>query len=353
MFRASRNVDLSLEGGLGPTTHARSANMPTSPMEYIWPGIVAAQAIHAAAKLRIAELLASGPRSASALAAEAGADASALERLLRALSTFGIFSLTPDGSFANTPLSEQLSSGHPQSQRDAALFLPAAFLWRPVGELYESVRTGEPAFPLIFGKPFFEYLAANPQDAAVFNAAMTQGIAYTSPALLAAYDFSRFRCVVDVGGGEGALLREILSATPGLEGILFDMPQAVAQAGGVLTDNIAPRCRIVGGSFFESVPAGGDLYILKGVIHDWPDEDAVKILRTTRRAIGPAGTLLLIENVVDSADRPVGVMELLMLVIGGRERSTADFRTILAAAGFEIVRTIPAGWSTLIECRPV
>jgi hypothetical protein len=322
-------------------------------MEYIWPGIVAAQAIHAAVKLRIPELLASGPQSASALAAEAGADASALERLLRVLSSFGIFTVTQDGNFANNAASEELKDDRPNSQRDAALFLPAAFLWRPIGDLYESVRTGEPSFPRIFGKPFFEYLAANPQDAEVFNAVMTQGIAFTSPALLAAYDFSRFKLIVDVGGGEGALLREILLATPGLEGILFDLPQTVARAGEVLTGEIATRCRIVGGSFFDSVPGGGDLYILKGVIHDWPDEDAVRILRSTRHAIGPAGTLLLIENPVDSADRPVGAMELLMLVIGGRERSTADFRSILAPSGFEIVRIVPAGWSSLIECRPV
>jgi hypothetical protein len=322
-------------------------------MEYIWPGIVTAQAIHAAARLRIPELLATGPRSALALAAEAGADASALERLLRALSAFGIFAVTPEGKFANTALSDELRGDHPDSQRHAALFLPAAFLWRPVGELYESVRTGEPAFPRIFGKPFFEYLADNPEDAAIFNAAMTQGIAYTSPALLAAYDFSRYKVVVDVGGGEGALLREILLATPGIEGILFDLRQTVARAGEVLSGDLAARCRVVGGSFFDSVPEGGDLYLMKGVIHDWPDVDAVKILRATRRAVGSAGTLLLIESLIDSAGQPVGMMELLMLVIGGRERTTADFRSILASSGFEIVRTIPAGRSSLIECRPV
>jgi hypothetical protein len=322
-------------------------------MEYIWPGIVAAQAVHTAVKLRIPELLASGPRSAATLAAEAGADASSLQRVLRALSALGVFAITPDGDFANSALSEALREDHPNSQRAAALFLPAGFLWRPVGELYESVRTGEPAFPRIFGKPFFEYLADHPQDAEVFDAAMTQGIAFTSPALLAAYDFSRFQVVVDVGGGEGALLREILLATPGLRGILFDLPQTVARAGEVLNAELATRCRIVGGSFFDSVPDSGDLYLLKGILHDWPDEDAVRILRTTRRAIAPTGTLLLIENLVDGADRPVGVMELLMLVIGGRERTTADFRSILASSGFEMIRTVPAGWSSLIECRPV
>lgn len=321
-------------------------------MEYIWPGIVAAQAIHTAAKLRIPDLLASSAKTAAELAADAGADPAALECLLRALSTFGIFSLTADGRFANTPLSDQLRVDHPQSQREAALFLPAAFLWRPIGELHESVRTGEPAFPRIFGRQFFDYLAVNPEDATVFNTVMTQGISYTAPALLAAYDFSRFKRVVDVGGGQGALLREILSATPGLEGILYDLPPAVAHATEVLGRDIAPRCQIFAGSFFDSVPEGGDLYIMKGVIHDWPDEDALKILRNTRRAIGRSGTLLLIENLVDAPARPVGVMELLMLVIGGRERKEADFRSLLAGAGFEVIGVIPAATSSLIECRP-
>jgi hypothetical protein len=321
-------------------------------MEYIWPGVVAAQAIHAAARLRIADLLASGPRSVTDLAADAGADRSALERLLRALSTFEIFTVLPDGRFANTPLSEQLRADAPESQRDAAMFLPAAFLWRPIGELFESVRTGEPAFQRIFGQQFFDYLASHAEDAAVFNSVMTQGIAMTAPAVIAAYDFSIFTKVIDIGGGQGALLREILLATPGLHGVLFDLPQAVARATEVLAGDAAGRCEVVGGSFFDSVPEGGDLYTLKGVIHDWPDEDAVRILRNVRRSFPPAGTLLLIENIVDASARQVGVMELLMLVIGGRERTEADFRSLLAAAGFEIARIIPAGWSSLIECRP-
>ena len=321
-------------------------------MEYIWPGIVAAQAIHTAAKLRIPDLLASSAKTAAELAAEAAADPAALECLLRALSTLGIFSLSSGGRFANTPLSDQLRVDHPQSQREAALFLPAAFLWRPIGELHESVRTGEPAFPRIFGRQFFDYLAVNPEDARVFNAVMTQGIPYTAPALLAAYDFSRFKRVVDVGGGQGALLREILSATPDLEGILFDLPPAVAHASEIFGPDIAPRCQVIAGSFFDSVPQGGDLYMMKGIIHDWHDEDALRILRNTRRAIGRSGTLLLIENLIDAPARPVGVMELLMLVIGGRERKEADFRSLLAGAGFEVIRVIPAVTSSLIECRP-
>ena len=326
--------------------------MPTNPMEYLWPGIIAAQAIHVAAKLRIPDLLASGPKTIAELASDSGAHPSALDRLLRTLSTLEMFARTPDGRFRNTPLTEVLRTDHPQSQRDAALFLPAAFLWRPLGELDESVRTGEDAFQRIFGQRFFEYLATHPDDAAVFNTVMTQGVAWTTPALLAAYDFSRFDRLVDVGGGEGALLRDILSATPGLRGVLFDLPQVVARASEVLTGDIAARCQIVGGDFFESVPEGADAYILKGVIHDWPDEDAARILRYTRRAIRPGGTLLLIEGIVDSTARAVGVMELLMLVIGGRERTEGDFRSLLAATGFALTRIIPTEASSLIECHP-
>ena len=327
--------------------------MPTNPMEYIWPGILAAQAIYVAAKLRIPDLLASGPKTTAELASDSSAHAPALERLLRALSSLAIFAPTADGRFRNTPLSEILRSDHPQSQRDGALFLPARFLWLPLGELYESVRTGDPVFQRIFGQPFFEYLAEHPTDATVFNNAMTQGIAWTTPALLAAYDFSRFERLVDVGGGEGALLRDILAANPRLHGVLFDLPQVIASASEILAGDVAGRCQIEGGNFFDSVPEGADAYLLKGVIHDWSDEDAARILRNTHRAIRPDGTLLLIEGIVDSATRPVGLMELLMLVIGGRERSEAEFRSLLHSAGFSLTRIIPTEASSVIECHPI
>ncbi|HXY26470.1 MAG TPA: methyltransferase [Candidatus Acidoferrum sp.] len=326
--------------------------MPTNPMEYIWPGIIAAQAIHVAAKLRLVDLLASGPKTVAELASQSGSHPVALEHLLRALSTLEIFASTPDGRFCNTPLSEMLGSSHPQSQRDSALFLPARFLWLPLGELYESVRTGDPAFQRVFGQSFFEYLGDHPADDEVFNRTMTQGIGWTTPALLAACDFSRFEQLVDVGGGEGALLGDILAATPGLRGVLFDLPQVVSHAPEILKGDVATRCEIVGGSFFDSVPEGADAYILKGVIHDWPDVDAARILHNTRRAIRPNGTLLLIEGIVDSA-RPVGLMELLMLVIGGQERTEGEFRSLLAATGFSLTRIISTETSSLIECHPV
>ncbi len=327
--------------------------MPTNPSEYIWPGVIAAQAMYVAAKLRIPDLLRSGPKTAAELASECGAHASTLERLLRALATLEMFEATPDGRFSNTPLTETLRTDHPQSQRDFTLFLPAPFLWRPLGELYESVRTGEPVFERIFGERYFEYLSAHPDDAAIFNAVMTQGSTWSSQALLAVYDFSRFERLVDIGGGQGALLRGILEATPRLQGVLFDQPSVVSGASSIVTGEIAERCQIVGGDFFESVPEGADAYLMKGIIHDWPDDDAAKILRNTRRAIRPGGTLLLCESTVDSSSRPAGLMELLMLVLGGRERSEAEFRSLLATAGFSLARIIPSETHSLIECHPV
>jgi len=327
--------------------------MSTNPMEYIWPGIIAAQAIHAAAKLRLPDLLANGPKSAGQLAQESGAHPAALQALLRALSTLDMFAPTSDGRFCNTPLTEALRTDQPHSQRDSALFLPAQFFWRPLGELYESVRTGTPAFERVFGRRFFEYLSAHLEDAAVFNRVMTQGVAWTSPALLAAYDFSRFDLLVDVGGGEGALLRDILTATPKLRGVLFDLPQTVAGASEVVTGDVAARCQIVGGDFFDSVPAGADVYLMKAIIHDWPDDDAAKILRNIRRAMRSDGTLLLVERTADSEAYPAGLMELLMLVVGGLERTEAEFRSLLAATGFSLTRTIPTERSSLIECHPL
>lgn len=333
------------------STHASAGGQSsTNPIEYIWPGILAAQAIHVASKLRIPDLLASGPKTIAELASKCGAHPPTLERLLRALASLEMFAPTPDGRFRNTPLTEVLRTDHPQSRRDGALFLPAPFLWRPLGELYKSVWTGEPTFPVIFGQRFFEYLADHPEDASLFNSVMTQGIA--AHAVLAAYDFSRFERLVDVGGGQGALLRDILAATPSLQGVLFDLPQVVAGASEVLKGDLGARSQIVGGNFFDSVPGGADAYLLKGVLHDWPDDDAVSILRNTRAAIRPDGTLLLIENILDSAARPAGLIDLLMLVIGGRERTEADFRSLLDSTRFSLIRIIPTEASWLIECHP-
>jgi hypothetical protein len=326
--------------------------MPTNPMLYIFPGIIAAQAIHAAAQFKIPDLLAPGPKSSTELAAECGADAPTLERLLRALTSIEMFQRMPDGRYRNTPLTDILRADHPQSLRAEGMFLPAPFIWRPLGELAESIRTGEAAFDRVFGQDFFAYLAEHPQDAAAFNRVMTQDILWTTPALLKAYDFSRFKQLVDVGGGYGLLLSHILSATPKLKGVLFDQPQVVAGARDFLKGDVAARIEIVSGSFFDSVPEGSDAYLLRRIIHDWKDVEALKILSNVRAAIKPDGTLLLIEALVDSATRPAGLMDLMMLVLGGVERTEAEFKKLVASAGFSLQRVTPAGTYSIIECRP-
>lgn len=326
--------------------------MPISPFQYIFPGIVAAQAIHAAVKFRLPDLLASGPKSAAELAAECGAHAPTLERLLRALTSIEMFERLPDGRYRNTPLTEVLRADHPQSLRAEGMFLSEPFMWRPLGELVESVRTGETAFDRVFGQGIFAYLAEHPEDAADFNRMMTQDILWTTPALLRAYDFSRFKQLVDVGGGYGLFLSHILSATPKLQGVLFDQSHVVAGAEKYLKGELAARSKIVCGSFFNVMPEGCDAYLLKRIIHDWNDQDAHKILDNVRRAMAANGTLLLLEGLVDSPVKPVGLMDLLMLVIGGRERTEADFRSLLQSAGFSLSRIIPAGSYSLIECQP-
>lgn len=326
--------------------------MPTSPFQYIFPGVIAAQAIHAAVKFDIPDLLASGPRTVADLASSCGTHEATLERLLRALASIEIFQRTPDGRYCNTPLTEVLRANHPQSLRAVAMFLPASNLWRPLGELSESVRTGEPAFDQVFGQSFFEYLADHPDEAAIFNPVMTQEISWTTPALLRAYNFSRFKCLVDIGGGQGKFLRDILVATPKLKGVLFDQTQVVAEAEPVLEEGVAMRLKIVGGSFFKGVPEGCDAYILKRIIHDWADEDALRILSNVRRAINADGTLLLLESLVDSTTHPAGLADLMMLVLGGRERTKTQFRSLLQSAGSSLARIISVGSYSLIECNP-
>jgi hypothetical protein len=323
--------------------------MPTKPLEYIYPGIIASQAIHAAVMLGIPDLLASGEKTASELALACGAHEPTLERLLRALTSLEMFARAPDGLYRNSPLTAVLCRDHPQSLRAEGMFLPARFMWLPLGELCESVRTGKPAFEQVHGVSFFSYLANHPDEAAIFNRVMTQEINWTTPVLLRSYDFSRFKQLVDVGGGRGVFLSSLLSAAPKLEGVLFDQPQVVAEAKELLKGNVAARVKVVGGSFFDSVPEGGDVYVLRRIIHEWEDEDAARILTNVRHAMTAGGTLLLIEGLVDSPMHPAGLMDLMMLVLGGRERTEADFRSLLQSAGFKFSRMIPAGNYSLIE----
>jgi hypothetical protein len=336
-----------------PPTDSPSAQM----FQFIL-GLMTPQAIHVAAKLGIADIVSRTPKTADELAAATNSHAPSLRRLLKFLASIGVFSEDATGKYQHTPLSDTLRSDHPMSLRGAFIAFGSAFLWRAYGDLSVAVATGQPAFNHAFGTSLFEYLAEHPEDAAAFNAAMTATSSTELPAIVAAYDFSKFERLVDVGGGEGALLHGILLANPKLRGVLFDLPSVVAGAASLLDGSIATRCEVVGGDFFQTVPAGADGYLMRVVIHDWNDDDALKILRNCRRAIRDHGKLLLIDSVLKPPNQPDAgrFNDLTMLVVapGGRERTEAEFRELLRSAGFSMLRVIPAtGLTSIIESEPV
>ena len=339
------------------STHERPpADMSPSMqmMQLLWPGAMAVQAIHVAAELALADLVANGPKTVTELAASAHAHGPSLGRFLRALTSLGIFAEDPDGRFRQTALSETLREDHPESIRRWAMMLGARFVWKPCGELDRTVRTGQPAFEHVYGAPFFKHLAEHQDDAVVFNAAMSSMPAWIAT-IVDAYDFSAFERIVDVGGGHGALLVGILSANPHVRGVLHDLPAVVAGAATPREGAMVDRCEIVGGDFFDSVPADGDAYLLSGVIHDWNDESAVKILKNCRRAIPSNGTLLLVDTVlIPSSDPGRALMDLLMMVLtGGRERTESEFRSLLQETGFSLARVIATPGASIIEAHPV
>lgn len=323
-------------------------------MQLLWPGGVAVQAIHVAAKLGLAELAAEGPKTAAELAEATRTNGTSLGRFLRALTSLGIFAEDTSGRYRQTPLSDALRADHPESIRPWAMMLGARFIWEPVGWLDETIRTGHAAFERVHRAPFFRHLAEHPEDAAVFNAAMSSMPFYIA-AIVDAYDCSKFQRIVDVGGGHGALLAAILQANAHTRGVLHDLPAVVAGASALRREGIADRCEIVGGDFFDGVPGGGDAYLLSGVIHDWNDEAAVEILRNCRRAIRPDGTLILLDTVLTGSSVPArALMDLLMMVLtGGRERTESEFRSLLREGGFSLTRVIPTAGASILESRPV
>jgi O-methyltransferase domain/Dimerisation domain len=321
-------------------------------------GFQVSQAIHVAATLGIADLLADVPKSADELAEAAGAHAPTLYRLLRALVSVGVFAEGDDGRFGLTPLAEYLRSDVPGSLRAWAMQIGQTYFWTSWGHLLHGVRTGEPAFPKVYGTTAWEYRAARPEEGAVFNAAMTDLAAGVAETVAQSYDFSGIEVLADVGGGEGALLAEILTANPGLRGVLFDQAHVVAAARALSErPDVADRCELVGGSFFEGVPEGADAYLLKSVIHDWDDGEAIEILRKCRAAMGSAGRLLVVEPIIRPGNdpNPAKFMDLNMLVmLGGRERTADDFERLYAEAGFRLTGVFPTrSHFSVIEGAPV
>jgi SAM-dependent methyltransferase len=277
---------------------------------------------------------------------------------MRLLVSAGVFAEQEDGRFAMTPIGAYLQTETPGSLRAVVLQYTGPLHQQAWSALLHSVQTGETAFDHLFGMELFPYLAQHPEEAEIFNAAMTAFSTQVATAVVAAYDFAPFGTIVDVGGGQGALLRAILQATPAARGILFDLPQVVTGAKEPIEAmGLTERCTIVGGDFFASVPSGGDAYILSGVIHDWDDERSIAILNNCHRVLSPQGKLLLVEAVVPARiDRSLPSQfsvrgDVNMLVhTGGRNRTEAEYRALFEAARFMLTRIIPTqGAAKILE----
>jgi SAM-dependent methyltransferase len=315
------------------------------------------QAIHVAAELRVADTLRDGPLPATEIAGMVGADPDALTRLLRMLAGYRIFAERGTGVFELTPMADALRSDAPTSMRDLAVLMGHRLHWEDWGHLLETVRTGEPNLPKLRGMGAFEYFEADPEYGAVFMAGMGNLSALETEPILAAYDFSRYRTVVDVGGGGGALLAGILARATTTNGVLFDSRASDFGAEAVMRDaGVADRCTIDAGGLFDPVTPGADAYVLKHIVHDWPQEQALEILRNVRKAIVPEGRLLLLEFVSPDGNRPhpARLVDLwLMLLVGGRERTASQYAGLLAGAGFALTKVVQtASALSIVEARP-
>lgn len=301
---------------------------------------MAFHAIYAAADLGLADALADGPRDAEAFAGQLGVDPPSLYRLLRALTVPGVLTEDANGRFSLTPLGETLRTGVPGSMRDYVRFVGSSWRLAAWQKLTFSVRTGQPAFPEVLGMPMFDYLGAHPEEANVFDAAMTAVTAMTESAIVDRCDLSRARVLVDVGGGHGRLLSALLRRNPRLRGVLYDLPHVTEGAKASFADQgLSERVEVRSGNFLESVPRGGDAYLMKLILHDWDDEGCLRVLRHCHDAMGPRGRLLVIEGVVPPAGEPAfyKLLDLEMLtMLGGRERTAAEFRALFARAGFRL-----------------
>jgi hypothetical protein len=344
-------------------SHARHGIAETTPaaaLTQMITGYWLTQMLYVVARLEIADALADGPLSAAVLSERAGVHPRSLYRLMRALAGLNVFSESDDGRFGHTPMSALLRRDLPGSLHGLALYSgdPRQQRYRVWGELHECVKTGQPAFAKLLGTTPFAYLKQHPELAHDFDRAMDSYASECSAAVLAHYDFGRFRHVVDVGGGGGRMLSEILLQYESPQGTVFDLPDVAARARErFASQGLAHRASAEAGDFFDGVPAGGDLYLLKCVIHDWEDDRAVTILRNCRRAMPAHGRLLLAETVIrqgggDSFGR---LMDLNMMVIhGGLERAEWEFSALLARAGFAVCSLRLTGAAVdLVEARPV
>jgi C-methyltransferase len=336
--------------------HQRLAPAPVAMLDLILAGWMS-QGIEVAAELGIADALAAGPLTADDLACRVGADPDGLDRLLRALISRGVFRQHRDGTYGLNPLADTLRADAPISMAGAALFYGSPQHREHWSTLVEAVRSGRATIPALRGKGIFEYLSDEPHLAKLFNDAMTSISEMAEHAVVAAFDFNACPVVVDVGGGHGRLLATILASAPSAHGVLYELPDVAAGAPPLIAKlGVAERVHVETGSFFDSIPPGGDAYVLKHVIHDWPDDEAVQILRNLRAASEANTTVLLVELVIPEHDREfIGKWADLEMLLGanGRERTAAEYRALLGRSGFKMTRVVPtASPFSLVEAKP-
>ena len=308
-------------------------------------GYWVSQSIYVAAKLGIADLLKDSPKSCDELATATGTNAPSLYRVLRALASLGVFAETQPNHFTLTPLAACLQSDTPNSVRACAIMLGEEH-YQAWGDFLHGVQTGGSCFEHIYGMNIFEYYAQNPEPAKNFDEAMTNLSVIQSATIAASYDFSSIQTLVDVAGGQGLLIASILKSNPTLKGVLFDRPYVIERAKRFLeAEGVLERCQLVAGNFFESVPEGGDAYILKSIIHDWDDERAIAILKQCHKVMPANGKLLLAELVIPPGNQPfMGKftdLHMLAVLPGGRERTEAEYRALFEKAGFKLTRIVP------------
>jgi hypothetical protein len=328
-------------------TDAERAAAPAL-LRMIW-GIHISRCVYAAAELRIADLLANGPMSSGELATATHTHEPSLYRVLRALAALGVFEEHDARRFTLTVVGERLGTGAPAGMRSWAVFLEALGGVRPFGHILETITTGRSGREIEFGMDLFEFVAQNPEAAAIFDSAMSERTAAYAPSVADSYDFSDVRTIVDVGGGKGTLLVEILRRHAHLSGRLFEIPTVAARADAVLdATDIADRCEVLAGDFFARVPENADCYVLANVIHDWNDARAIEILRNCRQAMSRSGRVLIVERLIpeDRSDPvPTLLSDINMLVLtGGQERTNAEYGTLLTPAGLKLGNIQPVAF---------
>ena len=321
---------------------------PPVAMMQMLGGFRVARSIYVAAELGIADFLADGPKSIDELAQATSTHGPSLYRVLRALAGLGIFAEDESGCFSLTPTAEFLKTDVPDSLRASVKLFGEEWHWRVWGSLDYSVKTGEPAFDHLYETGFFDFYNQNPEFANTSSASKTSMVARASASLLANYDFSSISKVVDIGiaGGYGSTLLSVLKANPTMKGVLLDFPPVIEGTRPLVeAAGLTERCELIAGNCLESVPSGGNAYVLMFVVHNWDDERAIKILKNCHQAMAEDGRLLLVEMIMPKGNDPfIGKLvdiESLLITPGGYERTEAQYRSLLAAAGFKVTKIIP------------